>query len=113
MKFKKMTFLDALLPSQLLFDRLLVGKVRGELALKWAVFIDGLEEYCNLAVDISAHRSQDFLQEEVWILADDTEWPFSFLNLCETFFIEPTSLRHALIAWKEKHSRGGHAHAVE
>ncbi len=91
------------LPAQLFCDRLLVGKTSGEMALKWAVFADGLRQYCRLVVDLSAETSPEFAEEEEWILADDEEWPFSFVNLCEDFGFNPQLVRSLLAAWKKAH----------
>lgn len=96
-------FPDMLLPAQFFSDRLLVGRASGEMALRWAVFADGLEQYWRLAADPSAHISREFQEEEGWVLADDTEWPFSFTNLCETFGLNPQSVRNVLVAWKNAH----------
>ena len=76
---------EMLLPTQFFSDRLLVGRTSGELALQWAVFSDGLNRYWKLAANHFLHASDEFLEEENWILAEDAEWPFSFANLCETF----------------------------
>ena len=96
-------FPDMLLPDQFFSDRLLVGKASGEMALRWAVFADGLEQYWKLAADPSAHTSPEFQEEEGWVLADDTEWPFSFTNLCEAFGLSPQSVRSVLVAWRNAH----------
>ena len=94
---------DMLLPVQFFSDRLLVGKASGEMALKWAVFADGLRLYWKLAADPFAHSSPEFQEEEDWVLADNAEWPFSFTNLCESFGLSPQSVRRVLMAWKNAH----------
>lgn len=94
---------DLLLPDQFFSDRLLLGPVSGELALKWAVFADGLKQYWELAADYKSHDSEEFLEEEKWVLAEDNAWPFSFSNLCETFGLQAESTRHALLTWKRAH----------
>jgi hypothetical protein len=94
---------EMLLPTQFFSDRLLVGRASGELALRWAVFSDGLSRYWKLASDYSFHDSEEFLEEESWLLADETEWPFSFASLCETFGLHVSSVRSSLLAWKRAH----------
>ena len=32
----------------------------------------------------------------------DYDWPFSFVNVCETLGIDPAALRSALLDWKAK-----------
>ena len=94
---------EMLIPAQFFSDRLLVGRASGELALRWAVFSDGLSRYWKLASDCSFHNSEEFLEEESWLLADDRDWPFSFASLCETFGLHVSSVRASLLAWKRAH----------
>lgn len=94
---------DLLLPELFFSDRFLGGEVASEMALRWAVFADGVRQYWRMAADLSAHDSDEFREEEGWILADDSIWPFSFLNLCKTFGLEIESTRAALMAWKQAH----------
>ena len=35
-----------------------------------------------------------------WILADDHEWPFSFVRLCELFDLEPQYVRGIVRRWQ-------------
>ena len=94
---------EMLLPAQIFSDRVLVGRASGELALRWAVFSDGLSRYWKLASDCAFHRSEEFLEEESWVLADDHDWPFSFASLCETFGLNTASVRSSLLKWKQSH----------
>jgi hypothetical protein len=100
-----------LLPAQFFSDRLLVGRASGELALRWAVFADGLSQYWRMAADNACHNSEEFREEENWVLADDSDWPFSFTSLCETFGLNTASVRTSLLAWKRAHLPEG-AHAL-
>jgi hypothetical protein len=96
--------LPHLFPTARFFsDRLLAGQASGEMALRWAVFVDGLRRYCKLAANLSARTYSQFEEEERWVLANDAGWPFSFTNLCETFGLNPQSVRSMLVAWKRAH----------
>ncbi|MGH7962334.1 MAG: hypothetical protein ACRERD_11015, partial [Candidatus Binatia bacterium] len=86
-------FPELLLPDQFFSDRMLAGKAWDDLALAWAVLSDGLKQYCELAADHTAHSSQKFREEERWVLADDTTWPFAFASLCKTFGLTTESVR--------------------
>ena len=97
---------DLLVPAQFFSDRWLAGQASGEMALRWAVFADGLSQYWRLAADHAAHSSQEFQEEESWVLADNSDWPFSFPSLCETFGLQTESLRTLLLAWKNAHRSG-------
>ena len=92
---------EFLSPDQFFSDRLLIGNAPEELSLQWAVFMDGLQQYWTLAENEIGRNSEEFIQEEAWMLVDDEEWPFSFAHLCETFGLQPTSVRASLVAWKE------------
>ena len=50
-----------------------------------------------------------FLEAEEWILDRDTDWLFSFANVCEMLGFEPSYLRDGLMHWKaqklENHSK--------
>lgn len=91
---------EFLSPDQFFSDRLLVGNTAEELSLQWAVFMDGLQQYCSLAENEAGRNSEEFTQEESWMLVDDEDWPFSFKQLCETFGLQPASVRTALASWK-------------
>jgi hypothetical protein len=99
-------FPEMLLPAQFLSDRLLVGQASGEMALRWAVFADGLKQYWKLAADQASHASEEFREEESWVLSEDGDWPFSFINLCDTFGLNSASVRATLLAWKNAHLSG-------
>jgi|GEM_PF-5703445 len=89
-------------PDQFFSDRLLVGNAPEELSLQWAVFMDGLQQYWTLAENEPGRNSEEFTQEEAWVLVDDEEWPFSFAHLCDTFGLQAASVRTALTAWKNR-----------
>lgn len=42
---------------------------------------------------------------EAWLLNDDVEWPFSFVNICAALGLEPTYVRRGLIQWKEQQTK--------
>jgi hypothetical protein len=91
---------EFLSPDQFFSDRLLTGNSAEELSLQWAVFMDGLQQYWSLAENEAGRNSEEFTQEESWMLVDDEDWPFSFKQLCETFGLQPASVRTALSSWK-------------
>lgn len=92
---------DVLSSSQFFSDRVPAGEAANELVLQWAVFTDGLQRYSTLADDPDSHLSEEFREEEAWLLDNDREWPFSFANLSETFGFQTDSLRASLLARKE------------
>ena len=96
-------WLDLLSPNDCASDCRVSETATEEIALQWAVFIDGLQRYWALASDIAQQDSEEFTEEEAWILDDDHTWPFSFVNLCKIFGFHADSVRSTLLAHKEAH----------
>ena len=44
-------------------------------------------------------RQQDVAETVEWIMSDDTEWPYSFLRLCELFDLQPDWVRNVVQQW--------------
>lgn len=99
--FLPLQWTDILSSSQFFSDRAPAGEAANELVLQWAVFTDGLQRYWTLAADPDLHLSEEFREEEAWLLDNDRQWPFSFVNLCEAFGFHTDSLRGSLLARKE------------
>lgn len=100
----KTPLLPLMLPwGEFFSDRRLGGAASGESMLKMHVLENGLWDYWVLAVD--AQASEEFLEEEAWVLAEDLEWEFSFENLCRFFCIDAGDLRRALVEWKKFHDQ--------
>jgi hypothetical protein len=103
---------DIVLPEQFFEGARRDSCISGEKALMLAVLEDGIrcfQEHLRNARSNPRLLSQ---QAEEWIRAVDYEWPFSFNNVCETLGIDPSALRHALLAWKaarlaEREADGG------
>ncbi|MFI5396759.1 MAG: hypothetical protein ACHQ9S_14585 [Candidatus Binatia bacterium] len=74
----------------------------GERALMWAVLADGIDCYRRNAHPTSALQRTEFADAERWVLDTDWDWPFSFVNLCETFGLDPAGVRHALRCWRNR-----------
>ena len=75
----------------------------GERALMWAVFTESIESYRRYANAGSVELQIDFLDAERWLMATDWDWPFSFVNLCEVFGLDPVGVRRRLVLSKEAH----------
>lgn len=86
----------AVLPEQFWDMHSSCGHASGERALMWAVLADGINSYRRNARMTSAQRLADFREAESWIFRTDWNWPFSFVNLCETFGFDPNGVRRAL-----------------
>jgi len=43
-----------------------------------------------------------FQETEAWVLEEESDWFFSFNNICEALGIDPDYLRQGLCRWKEQ-----------
>lgn len=93
--------LDALLISNLcMSDKRLGGDEPVVACLKSDFFFGGLYMYYRNASNPLRKFSRSLVDNETWIMVNDPEWEFSFINLCSELGIEPESLRLALVRWK-------------
>ncbi len=67
--------------------------------LMWGMLVDAAETLVLGAGD--PWRDDEVLVREIrdWVLADDPEWPFSFVNACAAAGIDVARLRQELGAW--------------
>ena len=96
---------NAVFPEQFWTADLDTTNRSGERALMWAVFADGIEAYRRTADATTAQRRLEFLEAESWMMRNDTEWPYSFVNLCEAFGFNPAGVRCALKRWRRDQAR--------
>jgi hypothetical protein len=100
---------DTLMPEQYLetFRRKL--HLEPEKKLLLAVLEDAIACFQKYLFAKDGKGKVLFLEAEEWILDQDTDWLFSFANVCEMLGFEPTYLRDGLIRWKtqklESHSK--------
>jgi hypothetical protein len=90
----------AVLPEQFYC---LIGRtsaVRGEVALMRAV-LAGAIVCLQQQTDESSYRARRLAAEaEQWFMADDTRWPFSFVNICSVLGLDAEYLRRGLRRWR-------------
>ena len=67
--------------------------------LMWGMLVDAAEALVLGADD--PWRDDEVLVREIcdWVMADDPEWPFSFVNACAAVGIDVALLRSELGAW--------------
>ena len=75
--------------------------------LMWGMLVDAAEALVLGAVD--PWRDDEVLVREIrdWVLADDPEWPFSFVNACAAAGVDVGRLRTELGAWLASSSVAG------
>jgi len=96
---------DTILPAQ--FYAAFRGGTAGtgERRLMLAVLEDALECYQKYAFARRGQGHQLFEESDGWIGSTDSNWCFSFENICETLEINPEYLRHGLANWRCRSSR--------
>ena len=72
-----------------------------EKSLMSAVLLDAVECFQKYPVLHDEYANRLFREAENWILDNDREWLFSFINICETLAIDPHYLRKGLLRWKQ------------
>jgi hypothetical protein len=96
---------DTLLPSQ--FFAAMRKKVpqEAEYRLILAVLQDAVECFQKHLFSRDHKARQLFEDAEAWIVSDDRDWPFSFVNICEILNVQPEYLRRGLRAWQDREYR--------
>lgn len=87
---------DFVLPEQFYGSNDTATRFSGERALMWAVFADGVECYRRNAAQLTQEERVEFRDADRWMRANNWDWAFSFVNLCETFGFSPAAVRRAL-----------------
>lgn len=77
----------------------------GEEGLMLAVLEDAIACLRKYAHARDKRGRAQFREAEDWILERESDWIFSFANICETLGIDPSYLREGLLKWKENESR--------
>lgn len=84
-----------LLPSQYFSDSDVSAHTEAERSLMAAVLIDALRIY-EKYVRMNRTRLKKFREVEEWFADGDTEWPFSFLNICSELELNSRTIRDVL-----------------
>ena len=89
-----------ILASQQYYDHETSGR-QPERSLMSAVLLDAVECFQTYLLLHDEHSNRLFKEAENWILDNDREWLFSFINICEALAIDPHYLRKGLLRWKQ------------
>jgi hypothetical protein len=73
----------------------------GEERLMQAVLQDAVECFQTYVLPKTEREKRLFQEAEEWILEKNSEWFFSFENICETLQLHPDYIRQGLLCWKE------------
>ncbi|MGE0827284.1 MAG: hypothetical protein AB7P18_34825 [Candidatus Binatia bacterium] len=88
----------AVLPEQFHGSSARRDSERGELALMRAVLEDAV--HCFQKIQ-GARTDRPARDAEKWIFSEDTQWPFSFVNICTALGLSPEYVRLGLTRWRQ------------
>lgn len=69
---------------------------RGEERLMLAMLQDAVDCFQKYVDTPDSHSQHLFLEAYRWIYCPDSDWPFSFDNVCQTLRISPAYVRRGL-----------------
>ncbi|HEY6365265.1 MAG TPA: hypothetical protein VI585_10805 [Candidatus Binatia bacterium] len=72
----------------------------GEERLMLAVLQDAVECFQDYALAEYVWEKKLFQEAEDWIWEKNTDWPFSFENICESLQLDPDYIRRGLLVWE-------------
>jgi hypothetical protein len=72
-----------------------------------AVLEDAIGCFQNFVCATTTDRRNGFLEAEKWFNEEESEWIFSFENICDVLRLDPQYLRQELISWKGKRLAAG------
>lgn len=91
------------LSSYQYFDRWRgAGHLEPERRLMLAVLQEAVDSYQENIFGRGRKQEELFNDAEKRFFEDNHEWPFSFINICETCDLDPDYFRGGLVRWKER-----------
>ena len=98
---------ETILPVQY-FTRVGIGASRQpEKRLMLAVLEEAVRTFQRCASARSRRGQRLFAEAEVWFASDETDWPFSYVNICDALALEVSALRAGLSRWLAANRGGG------
>jgi len=75
--------------------------LEGEEKLMLAVLGKAVEYFQKYVLAKDERGKKLFQEAEEWILDTNSDWLYSFENICEVFGLHPDYMRQGLLCWKE------------
>jgi hypothetical protein len=73
-----------------------------ERRLMLAVLQEAVDCYQENIFGRGRKQEQAFKDADDWFFDNNHDWPFSFINICETCDLDPDYFRSGLVRWKER-----------
>jgi hypothetical protein len=70
--------------------------LEGERVLRRAVLVDAVMTILKYAKAEGPRARRLFAEASEWVAADDREWPFSFVNVCDALDLSAARVRSAI-----------------
>ena len=90
---------DITLPA-LYLEQVKTARLEPEKRLMLAVLKDAVGCFQKNLSARRGRRRDAFIDAETWI-EEESDWPFSFANICETLGMDPLHIREGLRRWKK------------
>jgi hypothetical protein len=74
--------------------------------LMLAVLSNALEYFQKYVLAEDERGQKLFEEAEEWFVDKNSDWLFSFANICETLQLHPDYIRQGLMSWKEAKRKG-------
>lgn len=93
---------DSLAPAQFFSNVRRKTLVEPERKLTLAILEDAINCFQDNVLVLSGKGKKLFDDAQEWLLAENSNWLFSFRNVCELLAIDPVYLRDGLMRWKQR-----------
>jgi hypothetical protein len=87
---------EVVLPDQMFPGAKLPAFVHSEGRLMLAILQDAVDCYQRHALARNPRHREEFEEAKAWITSSDTDWVFSFENICNVLGIDPDYVRSGL-----------------
>ena len=93
---------ETILPTQYFSNVQLDASLQPEKRLMLAVLEDAVGTFQKYAIARDRRAQVLFTETEEWFASDETEWPYSFVNICQALGLEVEFLRFGLWRWRDR-----------
>jgi hypothetical protein len=105
---------ETVLPAQFYDGVRIDASLQAEKRLMLAVLEDAVGTFQKYTGATGRRAQRLFAEVEEWFASDDTDWPFTFVNICEALGLEPHYVRRGLSLWRDRQrsAAGGSSNVV-
>lgn len=96
---------ENVLPAQF-FNRGVSTDLQPEKRLMLAVLEDAVACFQKYALSTKPAERQWFAEAAAWLTANDRQWPYSFVNICDVLDLDAGRLYNGLLQWKQRRQAG-------